>query len=112
MSEKFGAKAVILGHSHAARWKQDNNLLYTNTGTWIWLMRLPDENASDEEWLEFLQDLKDDPKLKTPKNQAKLEKRFTPVMVEEKAGGGATITLYTWEPSGQLRAVESAVVGR
>jgi predicted nucleic acid-binding Zn ribbon protein len=74
-------------------------------------MRLPDENASDEEWMEFLQDLKDDPKLKKPKNQAKLDKRFTPVTVEEKSGGGATITLHNWETSGQLRAVESAVVG-
>jgi hypothetical protein len=74
------------------------------------LMRLPDENASDEVWMEFLQDLKEDPKLKTPKNQAKLEKRFTPVTVEEKVGGGATITLHTWEPSRQLRVVESAVV--
>ena len=111
LSKKFDAKAVILGHSHAARWKQDNNLLYTNTGTWIWLMRLPDEKASDDVWMEFLQDLKDDPKMKTPKNLAKLEKRFTPVTLEPKSGGGATITLHTWEPSGQLRAVESAVVG-
>jgi UDP-2,3-diacylglucosamine pyrophosphatase LpxH len=110
LSKKFGVQAVILGHSHAARFKQKPNLLYTNTGTWIWLMRLPAENASDDEWIEFLQDLKDDPKLKTPKNQAKLEKRFTPVTVEEKAGGGATITLHLWEPSGELRLVNSAVV--
>ena len=110
LSKKFDAKAVILGHSHAARWKQDNNLLYTNTGTWIWLMRLPDESASDEVWMEFLQDLKDDPKMKTPKNQAKLERRFTPVTVEEKVGGGAAITLHALEPAGELRVVESAVV--
>jgi UDP-2,3-diacylglucosamine pyrophosphatase LpxH len=110
LAEKFSAKAVILGHSHAARWKKDNSLLYTNTGTWIWLMRLPDEKASDDEWMEFLQDLKDDPKMKTPKNLAKLEKRFTPVTVEPKSGGGATITLRSWDPSGELRVVESAAV--
>ena len=75
-------------------------------------MRLPDENASDDEWMEFLQDLKDDPKMKKPKNQAKLDKRFTPVTVEEKSGGGATITLYTWEPSGELRIVHSSEVNR
>ena len=112
LSKKFDAKAVILGHSHAARWKQDNNLLYTNTGTWIWLMRLPDESASDDEWMEFLQDLKDDPKLKKPKNQAKIEKRFTPVTVEPKSGGGATVTLHIWEPSGELSIVHSATVSQ
>jgi UDP-2,3-diacylglucosamine pyrophosphatase LpxH len=111
LSKNSGAQAVILGHSHAARFKQKPNLLYANTGTWIWLMRLPAENASDEVWMEFLQDLKDDPKLKTPKNQAKLEMRFTPVTVEEKAGGGATITLHLWELTGELRVVNSAVVG-
>lgn len=110
LGEKFSAKAVILGHSHAARWKQDNNLLYTNTGTWIWLMRLPNENASDHEWLEFLQDLKKDPKLQTTKNQARLEKRFTPVTLEPNSGGGATVTLHTWNPSGELLIVKSAVV--
>jgi UDP-2,3-diacylglucosamine pyrophosphatase LpxH len=111
LGEKFSTKAVIIGHSHAARFKEEQNLVYANTGTWIWLMRLPDENASDNEWLEFLQDLKKDPKLQTAKNQARLEKRFTPVTVEEKTGGGATVTLHTWEPSGELRIVHSAVVG-
>jgi UDP-2,3-diacylglucosamine pyrophosphatase LpxH len=110
LSKKFSAKAVILGHSHAARFKQEQNLLYANTGTWIWLMRLPDENASDDKWMEFLQDLKEDPKLKSPKNQAKLEKRFTPVTLEEKAGGGDIVTLHTWEPTGELRTVHSATV--
>lgn len=110
LGEKFGAKAVIIGHSHAARFKQEENLLYMNTGTWIWLMRLPDEDASDHEWVEFLKDLKEDPKLQSAKNQARLEKRFTPVTVEERAGGGATVTLHTWEPSGELRSVHSATV--
>ena len=50
------------------------------------------------------------PKLQTAKNQARLEKRFTPVTVEEKAGGGATVTLHTWEPTGELRIVHSATV--
>lgn len=110
LSKKFSAKAVIIGHSHAARFKQEQNLLYANTGTWIWLMRLPDENATDDEWMEFLQDLKEDPKLQSAKNLARLEKRFTPVTVEEKEGGGATVTLHTWEPSGELRIVHSATV--
>jgi UDP-2,3-diacylglucosamine pyrophosphatase LpxH len=110
LSTKYAARAVITGHSHAARWKQAGNLLYANTGTWIWLMRLPDEGATDDEWIEFLQDLKDDPKLESSKNRARLEKRFTPVTVEPRAEGGAAVSLHTWEPSGELRRVYSATV--
>lgn len=110
LSERYGAKAVITGHSHSSRWKQDGNLLYVNTGTWIWLMRLPDIGASDNEWTEFLQDLKDDPKLEGNKNRDRLEKRFTPVTIEPLAEGGATVSLHTWEPSGELRMIHSATV--
>lgn len=110
LSKKYNAKAVITGHSHAARWKQEGKLLYANTGTWIWLMRLPDEKASDNEWAEFLNDLNEDPRLQTPKNQARLEKRFTPVTVEPRVEEGATVALHTWEPSGELRMVHSATV--
>jgi UDP-2,3-diacylglucosamine pyrophosphatase LpxH len=110
LSTKYAARAVITGHSHAARWKQSGNLLYANTGTWIWLMRLPDEGASNEDWTEFLQDLKDDPKLEGSKNQARLEKRFTPLTVEPREEGGASVSLHTWEPSGELRTVHSATV--
>jgi UDP-2,3-diacylglucosamine pyrophosphatase LpxH len=110
LSNKYTARAVIMGHSHAARWKQTENLLYANTGTWIWLMRLPDEGASDEDWTEFLQDLRDDPKLEGSKNRARLEKRFTPVVVEPRAEGGATVSLHTWEPSGELRTIYATKV--
>jgi predicted phosphodiesterase len=110
LGKKYAVKAVITGHSHAARWKEEESLLYVNTGTWIWLMRLPDENASDKDWTEFLRDLRDDPKLESDKNRAKLEKRFTPVIVEPRAEGGAIISLHTLEPSGQLRMIHSATV--
>jgi hypothetical protein len=110
LGNKYSARAVITGHSHAARWKQEERHLYVNTGTWIWLMRLPEEDASDEDWTEFLQDLQDDPKLEGSKNRAKLEKRFTPVVVEPRAEGGATVSLHSWEPSGELRRMHSAEV--
>ncbi len=110
LGRQYDTRVVITGHSHAARWKQEESLLYVNTGTWIWLMRLPDEGASDEDWTEFLQDLKDDPKLEGSKNGAKLEKRFTPVIVEPRSEGGAAVSLHRWEPSGELRMVHSATV--
>ena len=110
LANKYGARVIITGHSHAARWKQEGTLLHVNTGTWIWLMRLPDEDASEEAWAEFLQDLRDDPKLEGKKNRTKLEKRFTPVIVEPRAEGGATVSLHSWEPSGELRMMHSATV--
>jgi predicted phosphodiesterase len=110
LSEKYDARAVITGHSHSSRWKLEGNLLYVNTGTWIWLMRVPGTEATDDEWTDFLQDLKDDPKLESDKNQARLERRFTPVTIEPRAEGGATVSLHTWEPSGELRMVHSAAV--
>ncbi len=110
LSTKYSVKAVITGHSHAARWKQDQDFLYVNTGTWIWLMSLPDDEASNDEWTEFLQDLKNDPKLEGAKNRARLQKRFTAVMVEPRAEGGATLSLHTWDPSGELRMLYSASV--
>lgn len=111
LSKKYNVKAVITGHSHAARWKQDSSFLYANTGTWIWLMRLTDEKASDDEWTDFLNDLRDDPKLLTPKNQSRMEKHFTPVTVEPRKKGGATVTLHTWEPAtGMLHNVYSAIL--
>jgi len=110
LGNKYAAKAIITGHSHAARWKQEGSLLYVNTGTWIWLMRLPDEEASDEKWAEFLHDLRDDPKLEKDKNRAKQEKRFTPVIVEPRREGGATVSMHSWEPSGELRLIHSAKV--
>ncbi len=108
LAEKFGVKAVIVGHSHAARWKLENDLLYANTGTWIWLMRLPDEDAGADEWNDFLRDLQDDPKLESDKNQDKLEKRFTWVTVSPE-DEGATIALYALE-EGEPKLVNTTKV--
>ncbi len=73
-------------------------------------MRLPDEAASDAEWIEFLQDLRSDPKLEGAKNQARLQKRFTAVTVEPQVAGGPTVALHLWEPTGELRTVRSATL--
>jgi UDP-2,3-diacylglucosamine pyrophosphatase LpxH len=110
LAEKYGAKAVITGHSHAARWKEGKSLLYVNTGTWIWLMKLPNEDASDDEWLEYLMNIREDPELKTEKNQLKLKKCFNAVTLEPSTEGGARVSLYTWDPAGTLRTQAQATV--
>jgi hypothetical protein len=42
------------GHTHAARFRSEGGLTYVNTGTWIYLMRLPASDASVDEWETFL----------------------------------------------------------
>jgi UDP-2,3-diacylglucosamine pyrophosphatase LpxH len=105
LAEKFNAGAVIIGHTHAARWKLDKGLLYANTGTWIGLMQLPRSDAGDEEWLRFLHELKQNKRL-DPKAQkhAKIFTRFTAVLVEPHEDGGAALSLVEWK-SGALKTL-------
>lgn len=94
LAKKFGAQAVVIGHTHAARWREVDGLVFANTGTWIWLMQLPRFDAGDEVWAEFLAELRRNPKL-TPEKQklARTIERFTAVMCEPHADGGARMFL-------------------
>ncbi len=99
---KFQAGAVLSGHTHAARWKQDDGLLYANSGTWIWLMRLPSPEAPATVWADFLQELQHNPRLEPARQRlARLEQRFTAVLCAPHARGGAEVSLVEWrQPSG------------
>jgi UDP-2,3-diacylglucosamine pyrophosphatase LpxH len=102
LARKFQAGAVLIGHTHAARWKQEEGLLYANSGTWIWLMRLPSPEAPDTVWVDFLRELQRNPRLE-PEHQrlARLEQRFTAVVCSPHAQGGAEVSLVEWQqPSG------------
>lgn len=115
LTKKFGAGAVIIGHTHAARWKVDSGAVYANSGSWIWLMRLPSPEASDAAWTSFLQELQRNPSLDPARQQvAKLEKRLTAVLAEPEPKGGAKLSLVQWEhpddPPRTLRTLESTHV--
>jgi UDP-2,3-diacylglucosamine pyrophosphatase LpxH len=112
LAKKFGAGAVIIGHTHAARWKVDSGVVYANSGSWIWLMRLPSPDASDEVWADFLQELQRNPSLEPSRQRlAKLETRFTAVMAEPHPGGGATVSLVEWKfPEKKLEPMASTHV--
>jgi UDP-2,3-diacylglucosamine pyrophosphatase LpxH len=100
LAEKFKAGAVIIGHTHATRWKEDAGRVYANSGSWVWVMRLPSPEASDEVWADFLQELQRNPGLVPEKAKlAKLETRFTAVVAEPHASGGAQVSLVEWKPS-------------
>ena len=98
LAEKFKAGAVIIGHTHAARWKEEGALVYANTGTWIGLMQLPQSNAHENEWAEYLRELRQNKSLDAAKQaRAKILTRFTAVIVDADARGGAAMSLVEWD---------------
>lgn len=97
LSKKFNAQAVVLGHTHAARWKTEENLVYANTGTWIGLMQLPSSTADDQEWAHYLDELQRNKDLSESKQErAKVMTKFTAVVIDEHAHGGANMMLVEW----------------
>jgi hypothetical protein len=111
LAQKFQAGAVLIGHTHAARWKQEEGLLYANSGTWIWLMRLPSPDAPDAIWADFLRELQRNPRL-DPKHQqlARLEHRFTAVVCSPHPQGGAEVSLVEWQQPSGLQVLGSTRV--
>ncbi|RYZ39013.1 MAG: hypothetical protein EOO71_21690 [Myxococcaceae bacterium] len=100
LGRKFGPQAVVMGHTHAARWHQGNGRVFANTGTWISLLRLPSPDASDEDWGAYLAELQSNPALEPSRQKlARLEHRFTCVEVAPNASG-ATLRLAQWKDQG------------
>src|SRR5262249_10346115 len=62
LADKVHAGAVVLGHTHATRWGQRDGLVFANTGTWSWLMKLPASDAGDSVWTDFLAELRHSPR--------------------------------------------------
>lgn len=112
LASKFNVSVVIVGHTHAARWGQKDGLLFANTGTWIWLMKLPPADAGNEEWIDFLGELRSNPKL-DPEQQkiAKTMARFTAVTLEANPTSGLRIDLVEWIPGKGVQVLKSAVLG-
>lgn len=110
LAKKFDAGAVVIGHTHAARWKAADGIVFANTGTWIWLMQLPRSDASDEAWAEFLEELRDNPRLLPEKQRAaKTVQRHTAVLLDAHPDGGAAMCLLHCD-SGELRSLGAARV--
>lgn len=97
LAKKFEADAVVLGHTHSARWKQDAGLAFINTGTWIYLMRLPSVSDGDDAWQRFLDLARRNPGLDSSKGDAPaLISRFTGLVIHEDPAGGALLQLCEW----------------
>ena len=103
LAHKYGVSAVVFGHSHAARFQQQDGLTYLNTGTWIRLISLPAPDASDEEWTDFLTLARKNPQLDPAKGQmVPILTRCTAAIIEPSPTGGASLQLIEVDPSGQL----------
>lgn len=124
LARDWNAGAVIIGHTHSARWRTDSvgagsetdakkrPLTFLNTGTWIWMMRLPTaappdadpptQAKADKDWQDYLQELRENPSLE-PEHQklVRLEKRFTAALVDS-APNGARLSLVEWKDGQEI----------
>lgn len=113
LAKKFKAGAVVIGHTHAARWGHRPGLVFANSGTWISLMQLPSFEAEASVWADFLAELRTNPSLVPARQKvATTMARFTAVELEENPAGGAFLSLMEWVPGDGLRALGSATVPR
>lgn len=108
LQRRFGCRAVLMGHTHAARWLVADSLAYANTGTWIPLVSLPAPDAPDAEWAVFLACLRADPGM-VDKAADLLIHRFHAALVEPE-GTGARLSLLRWE-EGQVHTDREATLG-
>ena len=113
LARKFGASAVVFGHTHAARFRSEPDLAYLNTGTWIWLMQPPPATATDEDWHAFLRCCRDNPWLDAAAGATvPMMRRFTAALLEPGGGGGApTLSLVRWSESGELESLGTHKLG-
>lgn len=113
LADKFGADAVVLGHTHAARFRCEADLTYVNTGTWIYLMRLPPADAPADAWAEFLELCRRNPRLDPALGPAPpLTTRLTGLVVDPHPDGGARLRLCEYTERGSETLAEGRVRGR
>lgn len=115
LARRYGAGAVLFGHTHAARFFADRELVYLNTGTWIWLMQLPPADADATVWARFLDALRRDPSLKQagdPDDPAapRLLRRLHVARIDAHPQGGARVALCEWQPERGLVVLREARV--
>lgn len=113
LAGKFDVDAIVLGHTHAARFHQEDALTFVNTGTWIYLMRLPADDAPPEAWEEFLHQARSNPGLDPAKGPAPpLIIRLTGLVVDPHPDGGAQLRLCQFTPEGATVLAEGHVRAR
>ena len=101
LGTKFRADAVVLGHTHAARFRSDPDLTYVNTGTWIYLMRLPAADAPLADWQDFIDQCRANPGLDPARGPCPaLISRPTGLAIDPDPAGGARLQLLEFTAAG------------
>lgn len=113
LAAKFAVDAVVLGHTHAARFRSEPDLTFVNTGTWIYLMRLPAGDAPIAEWEQFLHQVRANPGLDPARGPAPpLFVRLTGLVVDIHPDGGARLRLCEFKPGATEVLAEGRVLPR
>lgn len=113
LADKFSADAVVIGHTHAARFRAEPDLAYVNTGTWIYLMRLPAADAPEREWQQFLTQCQQNPNLDPSVGPAPpLITRLTGLEIDPHPQGGAVLRLVEYTGGRRDVLAESHVAAR
>lgn len=103
LAARHGCEVVLTGHTHAARFLDQPDVTYVNSGTWMWLLRLPAPTAPLAEWTAWLAELRQNPSL-DPALQASVcpERRLSLIQVRPQPEGGARICLLECQEDGSL----------
>jgi hypothetical protein len=109
LGRRHAADAVLTGHTHAARFSAEPGCVYINSGTWIWLVRLPAPESEPAEWAAWLGELRQNPGL-LPERQERVrtERLLTVITVSELPRGGARLELAECHEDGSLTVLRSA----
>lgn len=99
--KRHGCDVLLTGHTHAARFVSRPDFAYVNSGTWMWLMRLPGERASPAEWAAWLTELRQNPSLDpTKQDRVRPERRLSLIHVEPQPEGGIRVSLGECQADG------------
>lgn len=115
LASKYRVGAVLFGHTHAARFFAERDLVYVNTGTWIWLMQLPPADADTATWADFLDALRRDPSLQQAgssdgASRPQRLRRLHVARIVPHPAGGAQLALCEWLPEHGLQVLREARV--
>ena len=110
LATKYDAHAVVLGHTHAARFRSEPGLTYVNTGTWIYLMRLPAADAPISAWEEFLSQCRANPSLDPKAGPCPaMISRPTGLVIDPDPSGGVHMQLLEFGEHGSTVLAEGRV---
>ncbi len=112
LADKFKVDAVLLGHSHAARFGVDKGRVYVNSGTWITQLSLPAPDAPAAAWAAYLHQLCDNPGLDPAKGATGIAAtRFNAAAVEVNGAGKAVVQLLEIDAQGRSRVTAQHTLG-